>query len=252
MSVEKSLALVLRVVDFSESSAVVTLFTRDFGKVRALAKGARRPKGPFESALDLLCLCRIVFLRKSSDALDLLTEAKLERRFRPRSGDLASLYAAYYVAELLNELTDDYDTHHELFDCASRTLVQLSQDEDVARTLLRFEMTTLRLLGHAPMLDQCTECGRELPAAPRVRFGQLAGGVLCDACRSGHKKVAVVSMATIRALRDLGAPEESAWREVAIDRRTRGELRGVVNDYLANLLGRQPRMHRYLGMLTGR
>src|SRR6266513_5517661 len=100
MSSEKATALVLRVVEFSETSSILTIFTREFGKVRGLAKGARRPKGPFESALDLLCLCRIVFLRKSSDALDLLTEAKLERRFRPR--DLSSLYAGYYVAELLS------------------------------------------------------------------------------------------------------------------------------------------------------
>ncbi len=83
MSSEKATALVLKVVEFSETSSVVTLFTREFGKIHALAKGARRPKGPFESALDLLALCRIVFLRKSSGALDLLTEAKLERRFRP-------------------------------------------------------------------------------------------------------------------------------------------------------------------------
>jgi DNA repair protein RecO (recombination protein O) len=70
---EKSPAIVLRVVDWSETSSVVTLFTREFGKVRGLAKGARRPKGPFESALDLLAVCRVVFIRKSSDALDLLT-----------------------------------------------------------------------------------------------------------------------------------------------------------------------------------
>ncbi len=80
---EKTTAVVLRVVDFSESSSVVTLFTSDFGKISGLAKGARKPKGSFESALDLLSLVRVVFLRNSSGTLDLLTEAKLERRFRP-------------------------------------------------------------------------------------------------------------------------------------------------------------------------
>ena len=84
MPAEKATALVLRVVEWSETSSIVTLLTREFGKVRGLAKGARRPKGPFESALDLLSSCQVVFLRKSSDALDLLTEAKLQRRFRPR------------------------------------------------------------------------------------------------------------------------------------------------------------------------
>jgi recombinational DNA repair protein (RecF pathway) len=77
MASEKTRAIVLRVIEFSESSCVVTLFTLDFGKVGALAKGARRPKSAFEGALELLALVRIVFLRKSSDALDLLTEGKL-------------------------------------------------------------------------------------------------------------------------------------------------------------------------------
>src|SRR5437762_14118142 len=113
MSTEKAEALVLRVIEFSETSSVVTLFTREFGKVHGLAKGARRPKGPFQSALDLLARVRLVFLRKSSEALDLLTEAKLERRFRSPGRDLSCLYGAYYVAELLNELTHDGDPHAE-------------------------------------------------------------------------------------------------------------------------------------------
>src|SRR5204863_4232737 len=99
-------AIVLRLVEFSETSLVTTLFTEDFGKVGALAKGARRPKSAFEGALDLLALVRILFLRKSSDSLDLLTEARLERRFRSAQRDLPRLYAGYYVAELLAELTD--------------------------------------------------------------------------------------------------------------------------------------------------
>ena len=78
MAAEKTQAIVLKMIEFSETSCIVTLFTEGFGKVGALAKGARRPKGPFEGAIDLLALIRIVFLRKSSEALDLLTEAKLD------------------------------------------------------------------------------------------------------------------------------------------------------------------------------
>ncbi len=147
MSSEKATALVLRVVEFSETSSVVTLFTREFGKIHGLAKGARRPKGPFESALDLLALCRIVFLRKSSGTLDLLTEAKLQRRFRPRGHDLSSLYAGYYVAELLSELTDDYDPHPELFDAAEQTLAGPAGEGPIVSWIVRFELAALRLLG---------------------------------------------------------------------------------------------------------
>src|SRR5262249_7140061 len=84
MSSEKSAAIVIRQVDFSESSRVVTMFTREFGKVAVLAKGAKRLKGPFEAALDLLAVCDVVFIRKSTSGLDILTEARLQTRFRPK------------------------------------------------------------------------------------------------------------------------------------------------------------------------
>ena len=95
MSTEKALALVLRTTDWSESSRIATLWTRELGKVRALAKGGRRLRSNFESALDLLTLCSIVLLRKASGGLDLLTEARVERRFPRLRDDLAALYAAY-------------------------------------------------------------------------------------------------------------------------------------------------------------
>jgi DNA repair protein RecO (recombination protein O) len=248
MAAEKTLALVLRAVEFSESSLVVTLFTREFGKIHGLAKGARRLKGPFESALDLLSLCRLVFLRKSSSALDLLTEAKLERRFRPANRDLSNLYAGYYVAELLNEFTDDADPHPDLFDAADETLRRLARTSGAVDVLvLRFEMTALRILGHQPALTHCAECGREIGTSARVSFGQLAGGVLCAQCRPGKRQVVSLSQAAIAALSRLGDSSDEHWQDMSVDRRTLGELRGVVNQYLSHLLGRKLRMHGYLG-----
>ena len=259
---EKATALVLRVIDFSETSAVVTLFTREFGKISGMAKGARRPKGPFEHALDLLARCRIVFLRKSSGALDLLTEAKLERRFRPRSHDLASLYAGYYVAELLIELTHDYDPHPELFDAALETLAELSAEEPsgdapnglphtassraVSAVVLRFELVALRLLGHLPSFKNCAECGAEVSRAGRVSFGLLAGGVLCEKCRVGKRHLVSVSGPVVEALTRFAAPDD-VWRTTELPSTVRGELRGVLNKYLTHLVGHRLKMHEYLG-----
>jgi len=246
MSSEKATALVLKVVEFSETSSVVTLLTREFGKVRALAKGARRPKGPFESALDLLGLCRIVFLRKSSDSLDLLTEAKLERRFRPPGGDLSSLYAAYYVAELLNEITDDYDPHPGLFDAAVAALAALAEGGGASAALVRFELQALEDIGHLPTLDACAECGNQLPGSGRVAFSQTAGGALCQSCRSGHKQILSVSTQVLDTLAQFARAEGDDWRKLELSPRTYGELRGVLNHYWSHLLGRAPRMHRWL------
>jgi DNA repair protein RecO (recombination protein O) len=246
MASEKAIAIVLRAVEFSETSSVVTLFTREFGKIRGLAKGARRPKGPFESALDLLGLCRVVFLRKSSDALDLLTEAKLERRFRPAGGALSNLYAAYYVAELLSELTDDYDPHEELFDAAEQALAALGTSRAVAPVVLHFELTALRVLGHLPSLETCVGCGAAVAGRGRVPFGQLAGGVLCQSCRVGQKQVLLISAPVLAALKQYSTRTPPA-AGAELDRRVHGELRAVMNRYISHLLGHEPRMHRFLG-----
>jgi DNA repair protein RecO (recombination protein O) len=250
MATEKALAIVLRIVDFSETSIVATLFTDSLGKIGALAKGARRPKGPFEAALDLLAVCRIVFIHKTSDALDLLTEAKLERRFRSAARDLSRLYAGYYVAELLQELTDTADPHPELFRAADEALFDLDRGEPASSIVLRFELTLLRVLGLLPSLDACAGCGVPVATTGRVAFGQLAGGVLCSTCRPGQRQVVSVSAGVIRALQRYAMPDGDAWRRVKLERGLRGELRGVLNHYVAHVLGRRPRMYNYLGMLA--
>ncbi|MEX0939569.1 MAG: DNA repair protein RecO [Pirellulales bacterium] len=247
MSSEKAEAIVLRVIPFSETSSVVTLFTREFGKLGGLAKGARRPKGPFESALDLLARCRVVFLPKSPDALNLLTEAKLLRRFRPPGGDLGSLYAAYYVAELLTELTDQRDPHGELFDAADATLVELAAGGNVPESVLRFELTALRVLGHLPSLDRCVECGTTVSAEGRVPFGLIAGGVMCRKCRQGKRQVVAVSSPVIRTMSRFANQRLIAETSEPVDRHTLGELRAIMNQYITHLLGHRLRLHEYLG-----
>jgi DNA repair protein RecO (recombination protein O) len=252
VSSEKAEAIVLRVIPFSETSSIVTLFTREFGKLGGLAKGARRPKGPFESALDLLARCRVVFLPKSPEALNLLTEAKLLRRFRPPGGDLGSLYAAYYVAELLTELTDQRDPHGELFDAADATLVELAAGGNVPESVLRFELTALRVLGHLPSLDRCVECGTTVPQEARVPFGLIAGGVMCRKCRQGKKQVVAVSSSVIRTMSRFADQRLIAETSEPVDRRTLGELRAIMNQYITHLLGHRLRLHEYLGTWGGR
>ncbi|MCA9267578.1 MAG: DNA repair protein RecO [Planctomycetales bacterium] len=244
MTYEKTTAIVLRTVEFSETSLIVTLFTEDAGKLSALAKGARRPKGPFDGALDLLTTCRVVFLRKSSGSLDLLTEAKLERRFHAATRSLPALYAGYYVAELLREMTDEHDPHPELFHLACRTLTALDENCEVPSCVLRFELGALRLLGHLPALAECCGCGSQTSKGQRVAFGLVAGGVLCHRCRHGKRQVASVSRPALRRMRQLADDEPDGELDDDGDKQRRkldGEIRGLMNRYLCNLLGRRPK-----------
>ncbi|MBR4833938.1 MAG: DNA repair protein RecO [Thermoguttaceae bacterium] len=249
MSIETTDALVVRTVDFSESSSIVTLFTRDFGKVRGLAKGARRLKNPFETSLDLLASIRVSFIRKKSDALDLLTEAKLVRRFRPTSRNLRGLYAGYYLAETLDAATLDYEPNPELWDLADATLARFQTDDDVPRRLAAYEAGLLDALGEFPSTRFCVECGEELPLDSvknpdrRVLFAPSEGGVVCARCRV-EKNFFELIPTTIAAFRLLeaslalaGGDESAPFEEFSPQ--GRAAFRDLVGRYLACVLNRR-------------
>ena len=248
---ESATAIVLRVVPWSESSLVVTLFSREAGKVRAVAKGARRPKSAFDASLDVLALVKVVFIRKTSDALDILTESRLLRRFRLAGHHLAPLYAAYYVIELLGELTDDYDPQPGLFDDAVATLSRLAGatrgNEQVAPILISFELAAFRHLGYPPTLDSCSECGREVAPRGRVAFSPATGGVLCPLCRPGKRQVISLSENARLHMARLSHQDPSTLESAnTVPLETANELRRTLNQYTIHILGRKPRLHDYL------
>jgi DNA repair protein RecO (recombination protein O) len=250
MAAEKARALVLRTTDWSETSRIATLWSREFGKVRVLAKGGRRLKSNFENALDLLTVCDIVFLRKSSGGLDLLTEARVVQRFPRLRQDLAALYAAYYLAELLGEFTQDYDPHPVLFDEALETLNALGRATPdapppaVGPRVARFELVLLRELGYSPALERCTLCGAALPDRG-LAFSPASGGVLCPACRGKAMQAVPLSGAAWAALRAFAADGEE-WRR-PWDAAALAEVRQVLGQYVTYVLGRRPRLLPYLG-----
>lgn len=242
MTAEKTRAVVIRASPFGETSAVVTLHTREFGKVRALAKGAWRPKSAFDGALDLLSVCQVLVLRKNRGGLDLLTEAFLERRFRVATS-LPAVHGAMYVAELLDALTADADPQPELFDAADLALGRLSghagPDAAVWPRVVAFELAALRAAGQAPALARCAECRAVPPAAARQSFGMLDGGLLCSRCRGGRRAVVSVSAPVLAVLRLLAASVADAPDP---DPRLEGEVRAVMNTYVAHVLGRRARL----------
>jgi DNA repair protein RecO (recombination protein O) len=253
MAAEKALALVVRGTDWSETSRITTLFTREFGKVRALAKGGRRLNSNFDVAFDLLTVCRIVFLRKSSGGLDLLTEARVEERFPVLREDLTALYAGYYVAELLADGTQDYDPHAVLFDRALDTLRGLRepgrpepQPNGWRNCISEFELVWLRELGYSPRLDACAGCGVGVVpgTAERMAFSPSAGGVLCASCAPSGADRRWISAAALEMLRELTADEQRPPRPVLST--VSGELRQVLGQTVSYVLGRRPRLLSYL------
>lgn len=184
VATEKTTALVLRTTDFSETSRVLVLWTREFGKVRALAKGGRRLGSSFESALDLLNCCDIVLIRKTSGALDLLTEARLREGFSHLRGQLQAYYAASLIAEILSICAQENDPHPDWFDQTIATLRQLGGQE-VYAVLLHWELRALREVGLQPVFDHCVVCRQPLvaqPVAASITWSAVAGGLVCSRC----------------------------------------------------------------------
>lgn len=248
MAVEKAIALVVRGTDWSETSRITTLFTREFGKVRALAKGGRRLKSNFDVAFDLLTVCHVLFIRKAHGGLDLLTEAQIAERFPALREDLTALYAGYYVAELLADGTQDYDPHPVLFDNAVAALRGLGDSGRSPRdAVLGFELVWLKELGYSPRLDACTGCGADvLPqGVVRVYFSPSAGGVLCPRCGPAVIDRRPLSVAALTALRGLADAGEGA-HAVADLSAVRGELRSLFGQLVSTVLGRRPRLLGYV------
>ncbi len=210
----RTLALVLRTIEVFETSSVATLFTRDLGKVSVLAKGARRLKSPLQGGLDLLGVSDIVLLTKAGESLELLAEAAPVERFPSLRRDLAALYAGYYIAELLSDLTDLHDPHPKLFDAARITLRHLGDAELRSGRILRFELACLRELGVMPSLVQCAQCGRDVvPQGGKVSFGLSSGGVLCPGLPARPAARRLLAGGDLQAIRVLASPG-SHWREL--------------------------------------
>jgi DNA repair protein RecO (recombination protein O) len=252
--VNTSEALIIRTVDFSETSIIVSAFTQQYGKIEALAKGGRRLKGQFESSLDLLARNSVTFIPKRGDVLDLLTESKLIRRFRVSPLNLAGVLGGQYVAELIDAFTQPHDPQPAIYDLAVKVLPTLESGKLVMRTLIRFEGRFLRAVGLLPSLRVCVNCGAAVSYEPsrRIMFGHHDGGVFCTNCFQGQPHIVGVSAEALSSLEKLIDPQDRRehWKTLPIDRNISGEIRNLLNQYIAHRLGWRPKLFDWWKMIA--
>jgi DNA repair protein RecO (recombination protein O) len=149
MDTERAEAVVLRVHPVTESSLIVTWFTREFGKLKTMAKGARRSKGPFRGKIDLFYLDEILFLRSRRSDLHLLHDCFLEKPHKTLRDSVPKLVAASYVTELVDLATEPEDANPKMFELLVAVLGTLERaTNDVV--LIWFELQVLTAAGWAP------------------------------------------------------------------------------------------------------
>lgn len=184
MTLVKDKAIVLRKLDFSETSQVLVIFGREHGQHHVIAKGIKRgTKSKAGTGIDLLEMGHAVFtLRPGKEQnLSQLTEWVQADHFPHLRANLLSNYAAQYAAEITSQLTEINDPHPELFDALATSLDGLKTSEPVA-ALVAFLLSLLEEIGLGPSFDRCTSCQREISNEPVVFFSSRQGGAICRDC----------------------------------------------------------------------
>ena len=229
-------AVVLRRLDYSETSQVLVVLTREHGKARAIAKGIKRStKTRFAAAIDLLDVGRLVLSRRpgGGDELAILTEWKQTLVFSGLRQTLPRLHAAQYAAEVVTALTEDWDPHRGVYDGVIELFEQASALDDPLPALVAFVSRLLTEVGLTPRFDACVSCGKASGQCSRerdVHFSSLEGGLLCRDCEAARVEKRRVEPAALALLGGGGAASAGAWR-AAFD---------LLNYHISHLTGRRP------------
>ena len=200
MPVLRDEAVVLKRLDYSETSQVLVLFARARGKVRALAKGIKRStKTRFAAGVDLLELGSVALSsrRTHSDALATLTEWKQQTSFAGLRETLPRLYSAQYAAETTAHLTEDWDPHEALFEALVGCLRGLAEADRTLPVVVTYQRALLTEIGSYPEFGGCVLCGR---ATELTHFSSFEGGMICRHCEPAQVEKRALSRPALALL----------------------------------------------------
>lgn len=245
----KTEAIVLRTYDFRETSQIAVFYSRDFGKLRILAKGSKRPKGPTQGPLDLLALCEVVFYEPVRSQLGVLRSAAVLESFPALRRELARQYLGLRVAEILDRFTDEEDPSRGLFDAARTALRAIAGGADPELSCLVFEAAALKLTGFGLLAERCVACGDRVAGDIRVRFSEKLRGWLCPGCWSQDPQGWSAPLRLLEECQrwgEAGAKDPGQLRPVSLKSLERSELRRILNAYEESVVGRTMETSRFL------
>ena len=213
--------VVLRILPYGESDAVVGLFTEHHGRISAFARGARRSQKRFGGALDLFTELRLELSSglRSRSALWRLDRVELREAHIELRRNLGRLAQAEYLAECLWSFAPEGEAQTALYAWWKGALRRLCEASDPRAIAHELDLELLSHSGYAPHWQSCTECGRGVPAG-RFFFSFEKGGAICTECRPRG---------------------EGRWLEP----QDRVSVQGAVSAYVSYTLGKEPRSQRF-------
>jgi DNA repair protein RecO (recombination protein O) len=229
-------AIVLRRLDYGEADRILTILTREHGKLAAIAKGARKSKTRSHSALDLFSHSQLLLAKGRN--LDVVTQVERLGDVRNISGDLQRTAYASLVAEVVDKVLEDRHPVDDVFQLVVATLEQLN---DPTRSYRAdgawFLMRVLDLLGYQPQLYQCPSCSQPIPES-RSWFSPLLGGILCGSCGDHQQAGSAVSVNALKVLRVMAAGDQDLYDRLRLSAELLHEIELALEDQLEYHLDR--------------
>jgi DNA repair protein RecO (recombination protein O) len=229
-------AVVLRHVDWGEADRILTLYTRQHGKLRAIAKGARKIRS--RKAGHLEPFTRVTLQLARGRDLLIVTQADTLDAYLALGADLVKTGCASYLVELLDRFTyEDESENQAIFRLLTESLSRIAGEADAWLAMRYYEVRLLDLLGFRPHLFECANCGKPIQPVDQY-FSAAAGGVLDPNCGSGLPGAWSVSMQALKGFRHLQRSSYAEAQRAHPAPDTRNELETLLQKYLTYLLER--------------
>jgi len=228
-------AVVLRHSDWGEADRLLVMFTRELGKVRAIAKGVRKLRSRKAGHLEPFTRSNLL-LARGRDLL-IVTQAEAINTHMALGENLTLVAYANYIVELLDRFTYEEGENRALYRLLCETLERLTRQLDPSIAVRYYEIRLLDLLGFRPQLFKCAQCGAEILPQDQY-FSAEQGGVLCPECGKGVPGARAVSTSALKYLRHM---QRSAYADAAraqIPQEVNREMEILIQHYLTYLLER--------------
>ena len=236
-------AIVLRRTDFGEADRLLTVFTPERGKIKLIAKGARKSSSRKSGHVELFS--HDLFVVATGHSLDIITQAETLEPYRPLREDLLRTTYAYYVAELADGYTAERDENRPVFYLLKAAFGWLCTAQDLQLVSRYYEVRLLGLVGFQPQLFVCGGCQRVLE--PEVSYLSAAdGSVLCRECGQGRPGATELSVNALKVLRFLQTREWETCRALRLAGATHAEVEQAMSRYITYHLERKLKSVEFL------
>ncbi len=195
----KTDGVVIHRLDFGESDLIVTLYTADLGKIKGIAKGAKRSKRRFVNNLQPFSYVRIVFSEGRGELIRVDEADMIQPLFRISEDISKVLYGSYFL-EMVKEMTGEKEANPQLFELLVTFLTVLNDFPPREEYPRVFELRFLDLMGYRPRLMECTICGKAPSSSEGAFFSYRHGGVVCRSCQANARGAIAISGETIQTM----------------------------------------------------